>query len=452
MLYPRAIAGVSACLLLLLAMPASAATFATFDAAQFDTNGFAFADFNDFFAIDTTGGTIDIDIMNDLDGVNGLFGGMGSDLVADFDPNTTNLEVALTVDPLNVASSFNIVLVDNDGSTSGEEYQFSFDLTGVTPGVPTLLTQSLVSPGPVFSQPAFGQDPGDGIQNYGLRQVQIQSVFGSPDRLKISVDSVSLIDPDDPLLIELTPSTFDAQVASFTFETFSDPGVVTDTGDTFVINADASTPSGPGGGLGFSGLNVDFEAADHSIEVEAKLLPGNTAAGFNVLLGDVDGDDSAPMMGSEDFLFTFDTADFNTSDFTTVSIPIGSGTESLIETTFGFLNGGDGLQNFGLSQLQLQALGEGDLGVLGLEVRRVSVVENLGVAGDFDGDGDVDLADAVLGQRNGEDLTSGGDWNGNFGQGESAATAASAVPEPSAAFLGLLSIVAAACRCRQGKL
>jgi hypothetical protein len=51
------------------------AVFATYDAAQHNANGFAFADFNDFFAVDTSGGTIAIDINQDLDAANGLFGG-----------------------------------------------------------------------------------------------------------------------------------------------------------------------------------------------------------------------------------------------------------------------------------------------------------------------------------------------------------------------------------------
>ena len=58
-----------------LATRGDAAVFATYDAAQHNTNGFPFGDFDDFFAVDTSGGVISIDINQDLDLANGLFGG-----------------------------------------------------------------------------------------------------------------------------------------------------------------------------------------------------------------------------------------------------------------------------------------------------------------------------------------------------------------------------------------
>ncbi|TWU28359.1 hypothetical protein [Bythopirellula polymerisocia] len=423
----RKIGAIAALLLILTTSRSDAAEFASYDAAVHDARGFAFADFDDFFAVDTSGGVMSIDINNDIDMANGLFGGMGADFVADFNPATTQLEIMLTVDPLNVASSFNIVLVDNDGVDTGEEYQFSFNLTGVTPGLPTLLTQSLVSPGPVFRQAAFNQMDGDMIQNYGLRQIQIQSAFGGTDRLKIDVDSVKLVDPDDPLLIEFNTTTYEAQTQKFTFGTFSETGVLDASGSTFLINADPAGTGGPSGGFGFTGLNVDFDAADYQIEIEARLLGNNTADQFNLLLGDNDGDDSGPGLGSEDFNFFVDTANFNTSTFSTFTIPLGSGSETDFVTTFGFTNGGDGLQNFGLSQMQIQASGD-DPGVLGIEILRFSIVERPpGIAGDFDGDGDVDGHDFLVWQRNPAvgDLS---DWQTNYGAPPLAA--ATSVPEP----------------------
>lgn len=408
-----------------------AATFATFDAAQFDANGFAFDDFNDFFAVDTSNGFIDIDIANDVAPGNGLFGGMGSDIVAEFDANTSQLEVALTVGADNAASSFNVVLVDNDGPTAGEEYQFSFDISGLAPGVPTVLTQSLVNPGPIFRQAAFGQDDGDAIQNYGLRQIQIQSVFDGTDRLNIEVDSIKLVDPNDPTLISYTAANFNAQVQSFTFGTFAEPGAFDTSGENIIINADSTVASGPNGGAGFNGLNIDFDAADYQIEVEAKLLAGNTAPEFNVMLGDNDGDDSGPMMGSEDYNFTVETSNFNDVDFSTFIIPLGSGSETSIVNTFGFTNGGDGLQNFDLSQMQIQAIEEAG-GVLNLEIARFSIVERPeGAPGDFDNDGDVDGADFLVLQQglgttfDASDLLA---WETAYGG--AALAAAAAVPEP----------------------
>jgi hypothetical protein len=412
------------------------AVFATYDATQHNANGFAFGDFNDFFAVDTSGGTIAIDINQDFDSANGLFGGMGSDIAANFDPNTTQLEIALTVAPENLASNFRIVLVDNDGENTGEEYQFYFDLTGLTPGMPSVLTQSLINPGPVYRQAANNQNDGDMIQNYGLRQIQIQSEYGGTNRLKINVDSVKLVDPDNPLLIEFNTATYEAQTQTFTFGTFSNPGVLDASGSTFLINADPASDGGPSGGFGFNGLNVNFNAEDYQIEIEARLLPSNTAGQFNLVLGDNDG----PELGAEDFNFFIDTSNFNTTGFTTVTIPLGSGSETNFVTQYQSTPG-DGLQNFGLNQMQIQASGD-DPGILGLEVLRFSIVERPdGIAGDFNADGLVDGRDFLLWQRN-PSVGNLSDWQTNYGAGT--LTAAVAVPEPTTwllltGFFGLVS-------------
>ncbi len=73
-----------------------------------------------------------------------------------------------------------------------------------------------------------------------------------------------------------------------------------------------------------------------------------------------------------------------------------------------------------------------------------------GVAGDFDGDGDVDVADALLGQRDGEPLGVGSDWEVNFGTGEAVAAVA-AVPEPTSLSLafGLALGVSSSALCRR---
>ncbi len=60
-----------------------------------------------------------------------------------------------------------------------------------------------------------------------------------------------------------------------------------------------------------------------------------------------------------------------------------------------------------------------------------------GSAGDYDGDGDIDVADALEGQRLGEDLTAGSAWNTDFGAGELPIAAFGVVPEPGT--LGLLA-------------
>ncbi len=445
--YVRGIGALVALVFALTAARADAAVFANFDANQFDANGFVFADFGlgANTPVDTSGGVLNIDVMDDLDGVNGLFGGAGSDIAADFDAATTNLVVDLTVGPNNAASAFRVTLADDDEPGTGDEHVFELDISGLTVGVPSTLTIPL-SNGPLFTQGAFGRDPGDTLQNYGLRQLQIQSVFGSPDRLNILVDSVQLIDPDDPLLIEFNTSTYAAQAGTFAFGTFQDAGALDTTGPTFLID---SGPTGEGGGgFGFSGLNLDFDPNDYQIEIEAKLLGGNTAESFNLLLGDNDGDDSGPGLGSDDYIFSVDTAELNSSDFTTVTIPLGTGSESDIVTTFGFDNEGDGLQNFGLSQMQIQAMAD-DANSLNIEVLRFAIVERSADPADLNNDGFVDgldlgillgnfeqNADPAGGELNGTDPVDGldlgillGAWNPPEG------VQAASVPEPSTVLL-----------------
>lgn len=440
-------------------------TFATFDVNQFQANGFRFGDFDDdFFGnFDVSQGVISLDLTEDIDLANGFFGGAGSDVVVDFDETVTQIEVTLQVGPDNVASDFRVTLLDNDGDDSGpglgtEEFQYLVDISGFSPS-DGFVTVALPLNSFIFRQQGFGfANDGDTLTNFGLRQIQVQSAFGVSDRLQVDIESVKLVDPlgePNPLLIELTPATFAAQPASFDFGTFQDPGVVDQSGDSFVIDTTQSPTPGEGGGLGFSGLNVDFEAFEHAIEIEARLLPGNDATSFNLLMGDVDGDDSGPTLGSDDVIYTVDTAQFNESDFTTVTIPLGTGTESNNVTTFGFTNGGDNIQNFGLSQLQIQVDADNTVDGLAIEIARFSIVNLFAIDGDFNADGVVDAADYTVyrdnfggdeevlrGAGDGSGTVDAGDltvWRDNFGAVKGASAAA--VPEPTTVAALLLSAV-----------
>ncbi|TWT47715.1 hypothetical protein [Botrimarina hoheduenensis] len=385
--------------LTLVATTASAVAVATFDADQFNANGFRFGDFDDNFfgTFDSSMGLLSLDI-NDFDSNGDYFGGAGSDIAADFDVNTTQLEVRLQVGANNVAQQFRVTLKDLDGAGFSDEHVYEFDLTGISPVDGFVTLTKPLNLGPLFTQGGFGDMPGDGIQNYGLAQVQIQTVFGLAERLQVDIESVTLVDSAETTLIELTPATFASQLQSFSFGTFQETGVVDQTNGNFVINTALSATPLAGGGLGFTGLSVDFEATEYAIEVEARLLPGNAATSFNLLMGDNDGDDSGPGLGNEDFIFTVDTSEFNSSGFTTLTIPLGSGSESGFLTTFGFANGGDGLQNFDLSQLQIQVDADNSLGALGIEIARFSIVQftPTAVDGDFNGDGKVDNGDLNL--------------------------------------------------------
>lgn len=462
-------------LVLALAITASntaqGATFATFDVAQFQNNGFRFGDFDDnFFGnFDVSGGVFSLDLTEDIDLANGFFGGTGSDVAADFATETTDIEVRFAVGADNAAADFRIVLVDNDGVGVGEEYQYAVDLTGVAPE-DGFVTQTLPLDSFIFRQAAFNQTDGDMELNYGLSQIQIQSAFGVTDRLQVDIESVKLIDPEapeNPLLVELTPVTFASQPQSFDFGTFQDAGVVDQTSGNFVIDTTQSPSDGESGGLGFNGLNFDLNPYEYAIEVEAKLLSGNTAETFNLLIGDEDGDDSGPEMGSEDYIFTVPTSEFDDTEFTTFKIPLGSGSESAAVQTFGFTNGGDGEQNFGLSQLQIQADSDAEGGIgtgLAIEIVRFSIVNLQAIDGDFNADGVVDAADYTVYRDNlngSEDILRGaGDGSGTVDAGDLALwqdnygaiadAAGSAVPEPTTAALLALTAAAVGVSRRRG--
>ncbi|TWT92889.1 hypothetical protein Pla108_40290 [Botrimarina colliarenosi] len=433
------------------------ATFATLDVPRFQSNGFRFGDFADnFFGnFDVSNGYFGLDLTEDVDITDpsaGLFGGVGSDISTDFDAMTTQLEIRVRVGSLNEATNFRVVLADNDGEGVGDEFQFYIDIASVTPGEFVTIIQPLTNPGPVFVQPGFELNPGDTIQNYGLTQMQIQSEYGGTARLQVDIESVKLVDPEapeNPLLIELTPATYATQGQTFTFGSFSDAGVVDQTSGNFIIDTTQSaTPAGTGG-IGFNGLNIAFDATQYQIEVEAKLMPNNTADSFNLIMGDVDGDDSGPELGSDDYIFTVPTSEFNTTDFTTFTLPLGTGSESERVNTFDFVNGGDGLQNFGLTQLQIQANADFTNSGLGIEIVRFSIVRIPELEGDYNGDGMVDAADYTV-WRDGDsaDSTQAGYdlWAANYGATPGsgpAEGATAAVPEPTtlvALLLGLATI------------
>ncbi len=385
-------AGVLAC----TASLSSAANLAVFDVDLFDASGYTYTDFSPAGVVDTSSGYISIDLQTDSDGNNGLFGGLGADVTAwpvDFDPSNAQLEVTLRVDATNVASEFRVVLTDLDGTLNAEDYQFNFNIASVTPGSFVTLTQNLTSPGPVYSQTTFGYGPGDGIQNYGLKTVQVQSVFAGTDPLVIDIDTIKIVDPDDPTIARLDAATYDGAFSSFTFGSMSSAGAVVTTSGNIVVDAELQAggdfPGTSFGGLGVEYANVDFEATEAELVVNAKLLANNDASTFNVLLSDEDPDGAG-----DDFIFSFDTTDFNTTDFTEVVIPLGSGSESGVTTTYG-LNPGDMLQNFGLIKMQLQTEGESATSRLNIEIESIEIreltVTNL--PGDLNGDGFVGLDD-----------------------------------------------------------
>jgi hypothetical protein len=215
------------------------------------------------------------------------------------------------------------------------------------------------------------------------------------------------------------------------------------------------------GGVGMwqDHLYQTFDGTTATLNVTAKLTPHNTAAFADVVINDLDGvDDSAPGAGGEEYKYYLDLSQFNSSTFTTVSIPLSSFNERV--QAFETFNDGDtSLEDFNMYYLGLVTRQAG--GLVGLEIESIQVTASAASSGDFDQDGDVDGRDFLVWQRNfgtnnspravldagdgdydgdvdGDDLAV---WQAQYGGG---ALAAVTIPEP-ASWLLLLGIVSVGC-------
>lgn len=211
-------------LLVILAMAVATATSGVataqlpivFDESVFPTNpentfgAFTFDDFSATGAF-TDGPTSLILDVQDSNGSNGVFGGAGVDYGTppgtnnrNFDPNNAEWALRIKILPNNTATAIRTTYIDHDGGfpVGAEEYVFEWDLTTV-PNDGQF--HELVKPMTAFtfSQTAFNFDPGNGIQDPGLRQMQIQSVFGSTGRLNVEVDYSTIRVPEPASLVLL---------------------------------------------------------------------------------------------------------------------------------------------------------------------------------------------------------------------------------------------------------
>jgi hypothetical protein len=187
---------------------ASAQLPVVFDETHVPTNpentfgSFTFDDFSGPGAFTDGANSLILDV-TDFNGSNGIFGGAGVDYGTppgtnnrNFDAATAMWEVSVKILPNNAATAFRTTYIDQDPGfpVPAEEYVYEWDLTTVpNDGLFHVLTKPVLG-GAAFSQSAFGFDAADdGINNPGLRQVQIQSVFGSTGRLNIEVDYARIV-------------------------------------------------------------------------------------------------------------------------------------------------------------------------------------------------------------------------------------------------------------------
>lgn len=227
-----------------------------------------------------------------------------------------------------------------------------------------------------------------------------------------------------------------------------------------IIQTDDSLELG-GFGMWQDHLYQTFDGTQATLEVTARRTDHNQADFVDIVLNDLDGDDSAEGMGGEEYKYEVDLNAFSTTEMSTVSIPLTDFTErqAAVET---FFDGDMSLEDFNLYYLGFLTREAESDGLVGLEVENVRVTLPAPQANaDFDGDGDVDGSDFLAWQRNAGsanglrpvldagDADYDGDvdaddlavWNAQYGNIQ--AVALTNVPEPGALVLSVLGMLCA---------
>jgi hypothetical protein len=398
-----------------------------FDSRILQNGGFTFSDVSATYQNPVGFGSFTVSALTDGDGSNGIFGGIGIDTRNNWDLGGWNfvaadyqLEVTYKPTSNNTASAFNVVGRQEDGFDlagleSGEEYQWGFfdivnQYNAGTPDADGFVTITRDLTPEDFRQQAFGYaNDGDMLQDFdvhqgglpnGISQMQIQVPFGSTDPFEVEFKSVRFAPktPDPTEIARIDFSGFDLN-----FDSAANGAARRDDGSAFtnlIYDAENIAPAGNGVGgvLGTKNLpSVEvFDGADYAIEFTAKLLPTNAASQVNVVLKDLDGDDSAPGMGAEEWGVAIDTSELNATTMTTLTIPL-SDAGLFADTAFGFTNTGDGMiSDLNLYEFHIQAP-FGTFDRLSLEIESVRIIEDASSIGcDLNGDTMCDTADADL--------------------------------------------------------
>jgi hypothetical protein len=266
----------------------------------FDNGGFVVE--NDYFTIDTSS-----------------FGGAGVNTnFEEMFPNFTNseafLEVEIRVGPNNTAENVRIILADEDGFAANggrvvEDYQYSVELVDLPVGEFVVVEIDLNNF--VFNDTTFASEPGDdGVTNYGLFQVQIQSTFDSVLRTDVDIRRVSVVtgqatvtdvlgDFNDDLVVDLVDLDFYngsiGQPASFNPELDLDAsGTIDDADLTIHVETLVQTSNGVAG-TAFGDINLDgvVNVLGDAFTLVGNL--GNTATSWSE--GDLNADQTVNVLG-----------------------------------------------------------------------------------------------------------------------------------------------------------
>lgn len=182
------------------------------DLGGFNPFVFTFLDADAPGTVSSAGTDLLIDMTDTLPVDNRLGGGLGFVFMPElqFDASLAQLVVELTIGASNTAESFNVALLDNDGSTSlpfgeAELHGYAFpEIETLPKGVRHKLTRPLVPP--TFNL-SLGGSPTEGIVNFdangGLVHLQIDSFSDTADRFQLTIHELRIEPIPEPASIGL---------------------------------------------------------------------------------------------------------------------------------------------------------------------------------------------------------------------------------------------------------
>lgn len=354
-----------------------------------------------------------------------------------FDPSDYQLEVLYRPGATNLATVFRVEARQNDGTdangmTLGENYTWEFtdfvnEYNAGTPDADGFLRVTRdVTDWDGHGGPAFGYDlTGDAVTDFNvfengvantLTELQVQSAddgSGALPGLDLDIKSVRFIPKNPQPYVAIVDNTG----VSGLWGTGGEPGAYSRDDGTQFTNIILDMQPGTGGqdpGINSGGLfrfmapdATTFDGTTHSIELTAKLLPNNAATQVVVEMLDLDGYsadiDMTKIDGSANQIqVIFNTADFNSTGMTTVSLPISSAVDgtngSFVGTqVWNVDNPGDGLINeISIYQMGVNSIWQ-SAERLNIEIESVKVVsDSASPPCDFDADGDCDPVDLDL--------------------------------------------------------
>lgn len=193
-------------------------------------------------------------------------------------------------------------------------------------------------------------------------------MFNSEFKTKVSCFLVAVLSVAIPATLKAQVSLYDGPAGDaigFTFESF-DAGL-TETGTSIVIDVESF------GGCGTDIPIVTVDDPTAQLRIVYRVLADNDATRFDLALRDNDGDDSAPGLGSEEYIYPIDVGAGNDlgggllEQFTPFNAFV------FRQQSFGFDNDGDTIPNFGLDQWRVQSV-FGATDRLNIEIESLEIV------------------------------------------------------------------------------